>query len=134
MIARWAGLPMSESVQGTRNGTPPTRGDLDLMPRYFFDIEDSTTSMRDAEGSELADLRTAQREAADSLIEMGRDVFRSLEHGRVSATICTCAVFITLRAGLMHVQSARFTRHFLRILFRRSLDRIAAAQNLQSRI
>jgi hypothetical protein len=70
MIARWAGLPMSESVQGTRNGTPPTRGDLDLMPRYFFDIEDGTTSMRDAEGSELADLRTAQREAADSLIEM----------------------------------------------------------------
>lgn len=72
------------------------------MPRYFFDIEDGTTSMRDAEGSELADLRTAQREAAETLVEMGRDVFRSLDHGRLSATIRDDAgrVLLTLNLTL----------------------------------
>jgi tRNA A-37 threonylcarbamoyl transferase component Bud32 len=37
----------------------------------LLDIEDGTIWMRDAEGSELADLRTAQREAAETLVEMG---------------------------------------------------------------
>jgi hypothetical protein len=57
------------------------------MPRYFFDIEDGTTSMRDAEGSDLADLRAAQREAAETLVEMGRDVFRTRDSGTLSAAI-----------------------------------------------
>jgi hypothetical protein len=78
---------MSESVQTGRSGTPLKRGDFDVMPRYFFDIDDATTSMRDTEGSELDDLPAAQREAAETLVEMGRDVFRGLDHARLSATI-----------------------------------------------
>jgi hypothetical protein len=57
------------------------------MPRYFFDIEDGTIVMRDAEGSDLADLLAAQREAAETLVEMSRDVFRVRDHGRLSASI-----------------------------------------------
>jgi hypothetical protein len=91
---------MSESVQRSQDGTPPTRGDLDLMPRYFFDIEDGTTSMRDAEGSELADLRTAQREAAETLVDMGRDVFRTRDHGTLSATIRDDADTVLLTVSL----------------------------------
>ena len=57
------------------------------MPRYFFDIEDDAASMRDEEGSVLPDLASAQHEATETLVQMGRDAFRSRDHGTLSVAI-----------------------------------------------
>lgn len=57
------------------------------MPRYFFDIEDDAASMRDEEGSVLPDLAAAQHEATETLVQMGRDAFRTKHHGTLSVAI-----------------------------------------------
>ena len=45
------------------------------MPRFFFDISDGQESWQDPEGSILDDLGAAQREATDTLAQMGRELF-----------------------------------------------------------
>ena len=43
------------------------------MPRYYFDIRDNAGLTRDEEGTELPDVKSAEREAALSLAGMARD-------------------------------------------------------------
>jgi hypothetical protein len=57
------------------------------MPRFFFDIDDMTRAMEDDVGSELADLAEAHREATETLIQMGRDVFRDKSRGVLAVAI-----------------------------------------------
>jgi hypothetical protein len=45
------------------------------MSRFFFDIDDGSGVLADTEGSEHSDLRDAQREAIDTLTQMGREIF-----------------------------------------------------------
>lgn len=46
------------------------------MPRFFFDIHQRHTVLADDEGSELPDLRTAEREALVSLRQLLADLLR----------------------------------------------------------
>jgi hypothetical protein len=43
------------------------------MPHFYFDLTDNGQSFPDTEGSDLADLRSAEDEAAISLMDMSRD-------------------------------------------------------------
>jgi hypothetical protein len=60
------------------------------VPRYFFDIEDDQLSFVDTEGSELADLDAAKREAITTASSIAKDLFT------VGASE---SVVITLRQG-----------------------------------
>jgi hypothetical protein len=44
------------------------------MPRYYFDIRDDNDTFVDHEGMELADLKTAQVEAAQSLADLAEEL------------------------------------------------------------
>jgi len=43
------------------------------MPRFFFDLSDNGHFYQDAEGSDLADVRAAEDEAAVAILDMARD-------------------------------------------------------------
>ena len=45
------------------------------MSRFFFHIDDGTGEVVDSEGSEHDDLAAAQKEAIDTLTQMGREIF-----------------------------------------------------------
>lgn len=64
---------MSEIVQ--RHGTGRHRRIFTAMPRYYFDITDHVATMRDQEGSDLADSHEALREARETVAEMALDIF-----------------------------------------------------------
>jgi uncharacterized protein DUF6894 len=49
------------------------------MPRYYFDLRDSSGLSADEEGTELRDLSAAQEEAARSLGDMARDAARQIK-------------------------------------------------------
>ena len=51
------------------------------MPRYYFDLSDSTGTAIDEEGLELRDLEAVQDEAARALGDMTRDAARSRRGG-----------------------------------------------------
>ena len=52
------------------------------MPRFFFDIDDGDRMRRDEEGSDHADLNSAQLEATDTLTQMARELFPGTDsHG-----------------------------------------------------
>ncbi|MGY4480074.1 DUF6894 family protein [Bradyrhizobium sp. USDA 3364] len=53
------------------------------MPRYYFDLKDSTGTAVDEEGLDLRDLEAAQSEAALSLGGMARDAVSTV-HGNGS--------------------------------------------------
>jgi hypothetical protein len=76
---------MFDIVHSRRNSA--LAGSLMTMPRYFFDIDDMTRAMKDDVGSDLANLAEAHREAAGTLIQMGRDVFRDGSSGSLSVII-----------------------------------------------
>jgi hypothetical protein len=44
------------------------------MPRYYFDVRDGDTFIRDEDGLEFLDLERAKSEAARALVDMARDV------------------------------------------------------------
>ena len=44
------------------------------MVRYYFDLQDGDTFVRDEEGTELLDIAEAQIEAADFLADMAKDL------------------------------------------------------------
>ena len=43
------------------------------MPRYYFDLREDRTVVEDEEGLSLPDIDAAQREAAETAAEIGRD-------------------------------------------------------------
>lgn len=43
------------------------------MPRYYFDTDDNGDFLMDDEGTDLPDIRSAQREAAQALTSMAKD-------------------------------------------------------------
>jgi uncharacterized protein DUF6894 len=57
------------------------------MPRYYFDIRDSSGLYPDEEGIELADLKAAELEAALSLAGMVRDAAPRMQHERMSIEV-----------------------------------------------
>jgi hypothetical protein len=56
------------------------------MPRYFFDFANRSVSVEDQEGSELADVDEARREALGAPLGMARDG-RLVDAGELSLTV-----------------------------------------------
>jgi hypothetical protein len=56
--------------------------ELNVMPRYFFDLREGDDLAVDEEGMELRDLEAVHEEAARSLADLARDeVRRVAKHG-----------------------------------------------------
>jgi uncharacterized protein DUF6894 len=71
------------------------------MPRYYFDLRDSSGLWADEEGIELRNLRAAQDEAARSLGDMARDAVRHIN----AETVQEMALEVRDGTGLvMHVR------------------------------
>jgi hypothetical protein len=47
------------------------------MVRFFFDVRENDRTIPDLEGVILPDMETVQREAAQSLVEIARDIIRT---------------------------------------------------------
>ena len=59
------------------------------MPRYFFDIRDNDALAPDEHRLELADLRAAEVEAANSLADMARDMPPGTERHHMAIEVRT---------------------------------------------
>lgn len=70
------------------------------MPRYFFDLADGAEVLRDTEGSEHLSLAAAQIEAAETLTEIGRDVFAATSERLLSIDIRTEIEGVVMRVHL----------------------------------
>jgi hypothetical protein len=53
------------------------------MPRFYFDLREGAIFAPDDEGQELADIGAAEREAAETAAEIGRDLLPRGTHRSV---------------------------------------------------
>ncbi|MDA9406206.1 DUF6894 family protein [Bradyrhizobium sp. CCBAU 45384] len=61
------------------------------MKRYFFDIRDGEELALDGEGMMLPSIEAAQREAANSLADLARDMSRGAEMQHLSIEVRNAA-------------------------------------------
>lgn len=59
------------------------------MTRYFFDIRDDGSLVIDDDGVELADIKAAEIEAAESLAEMAKEVAPFEQDQRIAIEVRT---------------------------------------------
>jgi Domain of unknown function (DUF6894) len=57
------------------------------MPRFYFDIRENSKFISDADGVECEDIEAAEREAALSAAEIGRETFRHVDDHDVSVEV-----------------------------------------------
>jgi hypothetical protein len=57
------------------------------VPRFYFDIRESSKFIADADGIECDDIEAAKREAALSAAEIGRELFRNTDDHDVSIDV-----------------------------------------------
>jgi hypothetical protein len=59
------------------------------MPRYYFDIRDGASLCKDDEGLELADLKAAKMETAETLAEIAREIAPLEEDQQIAIEVRT---------------------------------------------
>ncbi len=73
------------------------RGD---MPRFYFDVWAGAESMPDSEGLELDSLKSAEHEATQTVLTLGRDWLPRAQEVRVEVRDEQYQLQLTLRAML----------------------------------
>jgi hypothetical protein len=59
------------------------------MPRYYFDIRDGASLCEDVEGRDLADVKAAEVETAETLVEIAREVAPFEENQQIAIEVRT---------------------------------------------
>jgi len=57
------------------------------MPYFYFDVHENDSFVKDDEGTQLPDLETAEREAADSAVEIAQDSLPQRRGGSVTLEV-----------------------------------------------